>query len=53
MEIKLYECGHCEKMITEDLIASWGADHHDPEEMMCGDCFNGVIARAELVANGD
>ena len=50
--IELVQCGRCEKMITPNLIASFGNDHHDPEEMSCWDCFNGIIARAEA-ANGD
>ena len=53
MEIELIPCGHCEKKITPNLIASFGADHDDPDEMYCWDCFNGIIARAELANNGD
>ena len=52
-EIELVSCGHCEKMITPNLIASFGADHHDPDETMCESCFAGAIdtaeARAEMV----
>ena len=47
MEIEMVMCGHCEKKITPNLIASYGADHYDPDEMHCEDCFNGQIARAE------
>lgn len=48
-EIKLdmTMCGHCDKKITYDLIASFGADHHDPDEMMCWDCFNGILDKAD------
>lgn len=49
-KIEMVMCGHCEKMITPNLIASFGADHHDPDEMSCWDCFNGIIARAEMRA---
>lgn len=44
-------CGSCEKKITPNLIASFGSDHHDPDEMRCEDCFNGLIARAENMAD--
>lgn len=46
-EIEMVMCGSCEKKITPNLIASFGADHHDPDEMMCADCFAGRITRAE------
>lgn len=52
-KIDMYMCGHCDKKITPNLIASYGNDHHDPDEMACWDCFNGLIARAELASNGD
>ena len=45
--IEMVMCGHCEKKITPNLIASFGNDHHDPDEMMCESCFNGRIAKAE------
>lgn len=48
-KIEMVMCGHCEKKITPNLIASFGADHHDPEEMSCRDCFNGIISRAEML----
>ena len=47
MNNELVECGHCENLIKPEDIASFGADHHDPAEMMCWDCFNGVLAKAE------
>lgn len=46
-EIEMVMCGHCEKKITPNLIASFGADHHDPDETMCADCFAGAIDTAE------
>jgi len=49
-EIELVSCGSCEKKITPNLIASFGADHHDPDEMMCADCLAGSITRAESYA---
>jgi len=50
--IGMVMCGNCDKKITYNLIASWGTDHHDPSEIRCEDCFNGLIARAES-ANDD
>lgn len=47
-KIDLYMCGHCDKKITSNLIASFGNDHHDPDEMYCGDCFDEAVAKAEL-----
>lgn len=49
-EIELVMCGNCEKKITPNLIASFGVDHHDPDEMMCANCFAGRITRAESYA---
>ena len=40
-------CGKCDKKITPNLIASFGNDHHDPDEVHCEDCFSGAVARAE------
>lgn len=51
MEIEMYMCGHCDKKITPNLIASFGNDHHDPDEMYCEDCFGGALARAENMAD--
>lgn len=50
-KIEMVMCGKCEKMITPNLIAAFGADHHDPEEMMCWDCFNGVLDKADVIEN--
>jgi MinD superfamily P-loop ATPase len=49
-EIDLVHCGSCEKMITPNLIASFGADHHDPDQTMCESCFAGAIDTAEARA---
>ena len=49
-EIEFASCGKCEKKITLNLIASFGADHHDSDEIMCEDCFAGRITRAESYA---
>lgn len=49
-EIEMAMCGHCEKKITTNLIASFGADHHDPDEMMCADCFAGAMDKADAMA---
>lgn len=49
-EIEMEMCGHCEKKITTNLIASFGADHHDPDEMMCADCFAGAMDKADAMA---
>ena len=43
-------CGHCEKKITPNLIASFGSDHHDPDEIMCADCFSEACSRADAYA---
>lgn len=48
--IEMVMCGSCEKKITPNLIASFGANHHDPDEIMCEDCFAGRITRAESYA---
>ena len=48
--IELVHCGSCEKMITPNLIASFGADHHDPDQTMCESCFAGAIDTAEARA---
>lgn len=49
-EIELYMCGSCEKKITLNQIASWGNDHHDPDQMMCEDCFADACDRADAYA---
>ena len=49
-KIDLVMCGHCEKKITPNLIASFGADHHDPDETMCDDCFANACGAAEAMA---
>ena len=46
-KIEMYMCGSCEKKITPNLIASWGNDHHDPDEMRCEDCTGYAEVRAE------
>lgn len=52
METQLYMlmCAGCDRKITPDLIGTYGKDHHDPDEMRCVDCLNGLIARAENMA---
>lgn len=47
-KIEMVMCGHCEKKITPNLIASFGADHHDPDEIYCESCFGYAEARADL-----
>ncbi len=47
MEIEMYMCGSCDTKITPNLIASFGNDHHDPDEMMCENCFAGACDRAD------
>ena len=49
MNIDLYECGSCEKKITGNLIASHGADHHDPAETKCWDCFGDQLDSLQTV----
>ena len=54
-EVPMVMCGHCDKKITYNLIASFGADHHDPDEIHCEDCLGEAEARAESAwdaANG-
>jgi len=48
--IELVMCGSCDTKITPNLIASFGNDHHDPDEMMCANCFAGACDRAEARA---
>ena len=50
-EIEMVMCGSCEKKITPNLIASFGNDHHDPDEIRCEDCSNRDTARAESMAD--
>lgn len=50
-KIEMVLCGHCDKKITPNLIASFGEDHHDPDEIYCDDCFGEALARAENMAD--
>jgi len=49
-KIEMVMCGFCEKKITPNLIASFGADHHDPDEVHCEDCFGGAMDKADAMA---
>ena len=49
-KIEFAECGKCYKKITPNLIASFGADHHDPDQTLCESCFAGAIDTAEARA---
>ena len=49
-KINMEMCGRCEKKITYNLIESFGRDHHDPDEMMCGECFADACGRADAMA---
>lgn len=48
--IDMVMCGKCDKKITYNLIASFGNDHHDPDETMCADCFADACGRADAYA---